>query len=142
MSIKQRLLAGVVATLISVAAGAVTPQDQEIIDRIKPVGEVCIEGKSDCAPPPSATPAAPRSGEQVFTTVCTACHQAGIAGAPKLGDTADWAPRIAQGEDTLLSHALAGFTGTKGSMPPKGTCMNCSDAEIRAAVQYMADKSK
>ena len=66
------------------------------------------------------------------------CHQTGVAGAPKLGDKADWAPRIAQGKDVLYQHAIAGFTGKKGAMPPKGGAASISDDDIKAIVDYMA----
>ena len=66
-----------------------------------------------------------------------ACHGAGVAGAPKIGDKADWGPRIAQGKDTLYTHATQGFTGKKGTMPPKGGAANLSDEEVKAAVDYM-----
>ena len=65
------------------------------------------------------------------------CHATGLAGAPKLGDAADWGPRIAQGEALLLEHAIKGFTGKKGMMPPKGGFVNLSDDEVRAAITYM-----
>jgi cytochrome c5 len=67
-----------------------------------------------------------------------AAYFAGVAGAPKLGDTAAWAPRLPQGKDTLLQHALQGFK----AMPPKGTCADCSEAELRAAVDYLASKAQ
>ncbi len=76
-------------------------------------------------------------GEAVYKKACTTCHATGLAGAPKLGDTADWGPRIAQGETLLLEHAIKGFTGKKGMMPPKGGFVNLSDDEVRAAITYM-----
>ena len=76
-------------------------------------------------------------GEAVYNKACTTCHATGLAGAPKLGDTADWGPRIAQGEALLLEHAIKGFTGKKGMMPPKGGFVNLSDDEVRAAIAYM-----
>ena len=75
-------------------------------------------------------------------TACVACHGAGIAGAPKLGDAADWGPRIAQGDALLLEHALKGFTGKKGMMPAKGGFVTLSDAEVKAAIDYMVANSK
>jgi cytochrome c5 len=76
-------------------------------------------------------------GEAVYNKACTTCHATGLAGAPKLGDAADWGPRIAQGEALLLEHAIKGFTGKKGMMPPKGGFVNLSDDEVRAAIAYM-----
>ena len=99
------------------------------------------------APAAVSAPAAPAPapenelGKSVFGKTCAMCHAAGVAGAPKPGDKADWGPRIAQGKDTLYKHAIDGFTGAKGMMPAKGGASNLSDAEVKAAVDYMADKS-
>ena len=141
MSIKRQswiAAVGVLAVAGAIQAFAVTEQEQQIIDRIKPVGEVCIQGKGNCAAPVAAAATGPRSGEQVYGAACVACHGTGAAGAPKLGVAADWAPRIAQGEETLVSNAINGIRG----MPPKGTCMTCSDEEIKLAVEYMVAGSK
>ncbi len=81
-------------------------------------------------------------GEEVFNTTCTACHGTGLAGAPKFGDKSAWAPRIAEGIDTLHQHALQGFTGKSGVMPAKGGMTSVTDASIMAAVDYMVSKSK
>ncbi|ROR34282.1 c-type cytochrome [Inmirania thermothiophila] len=78
------------------------------------------------------------SGEEIYKQVCFACHATGAAGAPKVGDKAAWAPRIAQGMDTLVQRAMNGFN----AMPPKGTCGQCSEADIRAVVEYMVSQSK
>ena len=77
-------------------------------------------------------------GKKVYESTCHVCHQAGVAGAPKLGDKAAWAPRIKQGMDTLLQSALKG----KGAMPPKGGNTSLSDADIRAAIEYMVSQAK
>lgn len=76
-------------------------------------------------------------GESVYKNACAVCHAPGVAGAPRLEDRADWAPRIAQGADVLYSHAINGFQGQKGVMPPKGGNMGLSDQDVRAAVDYM-----
>lgn len=73
------------------------------------------------------------SPEEVYRSFCFVCHDAGVAGAPKLGDAAAWDPRIAQGMDTLLSHVVNGFN----AMPAKGTCMACSEDDLSAAIEYM-----
>ncbi|MBC7204154.1 MAG: cytochrome c5 family protein, partial [Pusillimonas sp.] len=78
------------------------------------------------------------AGEKLYNTICLACHAAGVAGAPKLGDKAAWEPRIAQGLDAMVSTVISG----KGAMPPKGGAVQASDAEIRAAVQFMVSKSQ
>ena len=82
---------------------------------------------------------AERTGEEVYNGPCKICHMAGVAGAPKLGDKAAWAPRIAKGMDALMVSATK---GTAKGMPPRGTCMNCSDAELKAAIEYMTSKAK
>ena len=98
------------------------------------------------APAPAmAAPAAPKlaadAGKNLYSTACVACHGAGIAGAPKFGDKAAWAPRVAQGSATLYEHALKGFQGKAGMMPPKGGSSG-SDDEVKAAVDYMANAAK
>lgn len=81
-------------------------------------------------------------GEKTFKGTCAMCHATGAGGAPVLGNKADWAPRIAQGKDTLYKHAVGGFTGKKGMMPPKGANASLSDADVKAAVDYMVSKAK
>ncbi len=110
--------------------------------RIKPVGELV---KNEGTPPPAApvavaaaAPAKAKSGEEVYQTACTACHGAGIAGAPKTGDKTAWAPRVAQGVATLYEHAIKGFK----AMPAKGGQTALSDAEVKAAVDYQVAKVK
>jgi cytochrome c5 len=101
------------------------------------------------AAPPVTAPAAPAAGggsvakgEDIYKQTCFACHAAGVAGAPKLGDKAAWGPRIAQGNDTLYTHSIKGFQGKAGMMPPKGGNMSLSDADVKAAVDYMVAQSK
>lgn len=111
--------------------------------RIKPVGElVKLDG---AAPPPApvavaaaAAPAKAKSGEEVYQAACVACHGAGIAGAPKTGDKAAWAPRIAQGVNVLYEHSIKGFK----TMPAKGGQTALSDDEVKAAVDYQIAKAK
>ena len=76
-------------------------------------------------------------GPGVYEQVCGACHTGGIAGAPKTGDAAVWAPRIAQGKATLYKHAIEGYTGKAGVMPAKGGRTDLSDELIQAAVDHM-----
>ena len=91
------------------------------------------------APVAAAAPAI--DGKKVYDASCVACHGAGIAGAPKVGDKAMWTARIAQGSATLYDHAIKGFTGKTGMMPPKGGSP-APDADIKAAVDYMVAASK
>lgn len=102
----------------------------------------------EAAAPEAAAPAAEPAmaentiGKGVFNKTCSLCHAAGVAGAPKPGDQADWGPRIAQGNDMLYKHALEGFTGAKGMMPARGGAATLSDDEVKAAVDYMVELSK
>lgn len=110
-------------------------------------------GQKDTAAPAAAAPApvaaaapAPVAentvGKSAYGKVCAMCHATGAAGAPKPGDKADWGPRIAQGMDVMNKHALEGFTGTKGQMPPRGAATTLSDDEVKAAVAFMVDQSR
>jgi cytochrome c5 len=92
------------------------------------------------APAPAAGASAD-AGKALYSATCTACHGAGIAGAPKFGDKAVWAPRIAQGKDVLYQHAIKGYQGKAGVMPPKGGSQ-AADADVKAAVDYMVAAAK
>jgi len=102
---------------------------------------LAIVGQSAGAAVATAAPE-PQSGQDVFNAACTACHAQGIAGAPRMGDKAVWAPRIAQGKDTLYKHAIEGYQGAAGVMPPKGGRVDLSDDLIRLGVDYMIDGSR
>ena len=90
------------------------------------------------AAPAAAAPAKAGDGKALYETACVACHAAGVANAPKLGDKAAWAPRMKSGMETLYTSVIKG----KGAMPPKGTAMSASDAEIKASVDYMVSSVK
>ena len=81
-------------------------------------------------------------GEKVFKGTCAMCHQTGAAGAPIAGKKEEWSARIAQGMPTLYDHSLKGFTGKKGMMPAKGANPSLKDEDVKAAVDYMVNKSK
>ena len=140
------LAVGMTAASLSGAVLAADDMSPEAIaERIKPIGQVYtakdLEGIAGAGAAPAATASSgPRDGETVFKGACVACHDTGAAGAPKRGDKAAWEPRIAQGIDTLKKHAIEGFTGKSGMMPPRGTCASCSDEEIENAIHYMIDK--
>jgi cytochrome c5 len=110
----------------------VATEDTEagVLNRIKPVGEVTLAEAN--------APKGNMTGEQVYQTVCKACHEAGVAGAPKFGDNGAWAPRIKQGVNTLYAHALK---GTDKGMPAKGGNTDLADVEVQRAVVFMANKS-
>ncbi|HEX9225640.1 MAG TPA: c-type cytochrome, partial [Arthrobacter sp.] len=118
---------------------------------IKPFGQVAVAGADNSAlaiaPPPGAAPAAttaalPANGEETYKAVCSVCHTAGIAGAPKTGDKAAWAARIAQGMDTLHKHAIEGYTGQGGVMPAKGGRSDLPDDLVMQAVDYMVEQAR
>jgi len=124
--------------------GALLGSGSSVAERIKPVARVNVASaetrpepvKNAAAPPPS------RNGQQVYQATCVACHDAGIAGAPKVGDKSQWAKHIAKGRDTLYASAVNGVQGSTGAMPAKGGNPGLSDAEVRAAVDYMVARSK
>jgi cytochrome c5 len=106
--------------------------ENAIANRLKPVGEVRVVAGGDDAASGAG------GGEQLFNSVCQACHAAGIAGAPKTGDKAAWKARIAQGIDTLYASAING----KNAMPAKGGAAGSPDEDIKAAVDIMVSKAK
>ena len=137
------------------ASEAATPEE-----RIKPVGEVAVaaapaeKAEAPAAAKPAekptvaaapaapteqaaATASGPKSGAEVYKTVCAACHETGAAGAPKFGDAAAWGPRLTQGLDKLTEHAIKG----KGAMPPKGGAAQLSDTEVALGVIHMTDNA-
>ncbi len=112
-----------------------------------PKAEAPAAAPAPVAAAPAAAPAADAAadggkGAELFKKTCAMCHQTGVAGAPKLGDKADWGPRIAQGKDTLYKHAIEGFNGAKGAMPPKGGNPALSDDEMKTIVDFMVAKSE
>ncbi|WP_211314726.1 c-type cytochrome [Thioalbus denitrificans] len=134
--------------------------DQAVAERLKPMGEVTVAAApapaaeapaGESAAPAEAAPAATETaaaapaaasgaaaGEAIYNKACIACHAAGVAGAPKLGDAAAWEPRIAKGIDALLQSAINGLN----AMPPRGTCMDCSDDDLRNGIEFMISKAQ
>jgi len=110
-----------------------------VAERIAPHGQVAMEGDALTGTVAAAGPAAARSGSDIYQSNCLACHSSGAMGAPKMGDAAAWAARIdAKGLETVYANAINGI----GMMPAKGTCMNCSDDEIHAVIDYMVENSQ
>ena len=131
------LLAVAAVSLTLVACG-----DKKPADAPAPVAAPAAAPAPAPAAAPAPAPVAENTvGKSVYGKTCAMCHAAGVAGAPKPGDKTEWGPRIAQGKDTLYKHAIEGYTGSKGMMPAKGGSANLTDAEVKAAVDYMADKS-
>ncbi|WP_332673890.1 c-type cytochrome [Aromatoleum sp.] len=140
---------------VAPAAPATTPAPETSPAPAMPAPAPAPEAPAAPAEPATTAPAAPdaaatgaaaggtssANGASVFNKTCALCHAAGVAGAPKPGDKADWGPRIAQGKETLYKHAIEGFTGEKGMMPPRGGGASLTDDEVKAAVDYMVGKS-
>ena len=128
--------------------------EEAVAKRLKPVGEVAVDPNQPKPAPVAATPAPVAAvpaavppakggadtgkGKQIYDATCMVCHAAGVANAPKLGDKAAWAPRIATGVETLYASSLKG----KNAMPPKGGQVNLPDADVKAAVDYMVAQAK
>ncbi len=138
-----RIAVSLVAMVLAVSAHAQELSESELAaikERISPAGEVCLQGDNSCGGAAAVASSEPRSGEAVYNAACMACHSSGAAGAPKYADAAAWADRIAKGMDTLYASGINGIAGT--GMIAKGGCMDCSDEEIKAAVDYMVAGSQ
>ena len=151
-------------------AGSASLSTAAVNERIAPVGQVAVASsaqaasQANAASMSSAAPAASASGpiggggasaasggtamvasadagKKLYESTCIACHGAGVAGAPKVGDKAAWSPIVAQGMPVLYDRAIHGYTGKRGMMPPKGGS-TASDADVKAAVDYMVAQSK
>ncbi len=114
-------------------------QRADIEARIQPFYEVCVQGEA-CGGGDAMATNAGRFGEDVYNGACMACHSAGIAGAPKVGDQLAWTDRIAKGMDVLYDSGINGVAGT--GMIARGGCADCSDDEIRLAVDFMVEGSR
>jgi len=113
---------------------------QVVADRIAPEGELTIGEAPALAV--AAVEDVVLPGDEVYNSSCAACHGAGVAGAPKVGDAAGWADRIAQGIDSLYENAINGIQGSAGIMPAKGGNASLSDGSVQAAVDYMLEQSQ
>lgn len=151
MKKQSSLLAAAILSLFLAACGD-KPSTEPAASTPAPAAPVVEAPSAPAAPEPTAAApeAAPAAaavatdsalGKSVYGKTCALCHSAGIAGAPKPGDKDAWGPRIAQGKDTLYKHAIEGFTGANGMMPPRGGSTKLSDDEVKAAVDFMADQS-
>jgi cytochrome c5 len=127
---KITLALAVLLTTFGISASDATDKEA-LAKRLAPIGQVYVAGEVAAS---DAGPAGPRSGEKVYQTACFACHGTGALNAPKKGDPA-WKPRIEQGFDTMLKHAIEGYN----AMPARGTCADCSDDEIAAAIKFMIE---
>ncbi|MBC8006651.1 MAG: cytochrome c5 family protein [Prolixibacteraceae bacterium] len=134
-----------ISNLIKQDRSALLASGSSVAERIRPVGQVSVPSAEIKGEPAKIAVAAPppvRDGQQVYQLACVVCHDAGIAGAPKLADKGQWATRMAKGVDTLYASAVNGVQGSAGVMPAKGGNTALSDAEVKAAVDYMVARSK
>lgn len=141
MNLMKKILLAQVTVLALWATGAQATTDEEIAQRIKPVGEVCVQGQ-ECANAGAAGSAvvaaasAGRSADDIINKHCIACHGSGLLNAPKIGDDAVWQERSANqgGLEGLLKFSISGIN----AMPPKGTCSDCTDDELMGAIKSMS----
>lgn len=151
----------IIAILPACSGDTDVGSDTEVDARTAPYGSVSVEGQAapavaapavaapveaaeeavaTASPAPAVTAAAEIDGKALYAP-CMACHLTGVMDAPKLGDTAAWAPRIAAGMDTLMASAINGKTGKSGAMPPRGAT-TYSDEQLKAVVEYMVNSSQ
>jgi len=138
-----RVFGLVILTLFTLVAcsgqdGSVELTDNQknlVAERIAPHGQLVMAGQAVVSAVASAVA---RSAESIYTTNCQGCHSVGVADAPKTGDVAAWADRLTKGIETVYANAINGI----GAMPAKGLCMDCSDDEIIATIDYMLENSQ
>ena len=124
------LVSLLISALFFVSVNAQESTDQDIAERIMPVGKVHIAGAAPAAA------AGPRTGKQIYDGACVACHTSGVLGAPKLQVAGDWQPRLDEkGFDQVWKNAVNGIN----AMPAMGTCGDCTEDDIKAAVNYMIE---
>ena len=138
-----------VSLVIIMITGLAFASSDDIAERIKRVGDVCVQGvecSSEMAAPigmatavDEQVAAVSSNVESNFNKSCATCHNVGIAGAPKFGDAGAWASRIEKGIDVLYASTI---NGLPPGMPQKGLCFSCSDDDLRALVDYMVDAAK
>ncbi len=130
----------------------------QLENRLRPIGDVVISGQDktlygrdavESVAVASSAPAAAEmvmasfnSGEEVYSSACIACHGLGVAGAPKMGDASQWSARVAQGMETLYTHAIEGYNGSAGVMPAKGGRADLTDDHVKISVDYMVAQSQ
>ncbi|WP_397457343.1 c-type cytochrome [Pseudomonas versuta] len=134
----MKMLAVPATVLALWAVNAQASTNDDIAKRLEPVGKVCVQGE-ECKGMDvvaSTGGGAAQSPDDIIAKHCNACHGTGLLGAPKIGDTAAWKERADHqgGLDGILAKAITGIN----AMPPKGTCMTCSDEELKGAIEKMS----
>jgi cytochrome c5 len=132
------LLSQFVANIRSVDKDSPAMAPDAVAKRLKPVGDLTFADAGDTAGATPGAAAGKADGKKIYEAACAACHGAGVAGAPKAGDKAAWAPRLKSGASTLYASALKG----KGAMPAKGGSAALADDEVKAAVDYLLGLAK
>jgi cytochrome c5 len=129
--VKFRVLVSLFASaLFLVNTNAQEMTNDDIAERIKPVGRVHVAGATP------AVAAGPRTGKQIYDAACVACHTSGVLGAPKLQVAAEWQPRLDEkGFDQIWKNAISGIN----AMPAMGACGDCTDEDIKTAISYMIE---
>ena len=140
--LKSPFFALLAALTLTLPASADHNSPEALKARIAPEGRLNVVGAGEGVESVADVAAEPQGAEGVYASACAVCHSAGIAGAPRTGDVAGWESRIAQGMATLVEHAVNGFQGATGVMPPKGGNAALSDDEVAAAVEYMVELSR
>jgi cytochrome c5 len=132
--VKVKAFIAVVLVSCCFIAGSIAQEDHSaLLERIKPVGKVQVAGAAPVGP---AVAAGPRSGKDIYAGACTACHAVGVLGAPKTQVAAEWQPRLdAKGYDQVWKNAIDGI----GAMPAMGACRDCTNDDIKAAIDYMIE---
>ncbi|MEO5624205.1 MAG: c-type cytochrome [Dokdonella sp.] len=154
LAITAMLLGGLAMHIYSNNPPPQNPDKAKVLEqRIAPVGGVYAgdtgRAAMQAAQAAAATAAASQvayggttDGKTIFGSLCHSCHETGVAGAPKVGDKTAWAPRVAEGIETLVKHAIEGYTGKTGVMPAKGGNPALNDAQIKATVEWMVSQVK
>lgn len=130
------------ALLIALALTACGKKEEQAAAPAQPAAEAAKPAESAKPEEHAAADDQHAKGEKTFKATCAMCHQTGAAGAPIVGNKDEWGPRIAQGMPMLYDHAIKGYTGKKGMMPPKGANPSLSDDDVKAGVDYMVSKAK
>lgn len=134
--LKRNLLPLLVLTLLAACGKSEQPAESSAAPQAQAAAPVPAAAPSPASDPHLA------QGEKVYKGTCVMCHGSGAGGAPLFKSKQDWAPRIAQGKETLYQHALAGFQGKVGVMPPKGGNVSLSDDDVKAGVDYMVSMAQ
>ncbi len=127
------------ALLFSLEAVSNHNSTESLKARVSAIGTLNVDENATAS---SQQETGPADGESVYQTNCAVCHGAGIGGSPKVGKVDDWEDRLEQDFETLVEHAIVGYTGSTGLMPAKGGNPTLSDEAVTAAVQFMVDQSR